>query len=231
MTALLHVTRARLSALRLGPAARVSLGLTALVIACLIVLDLFVGIFPDESLVLQQRERSSRQIAAEVATAIGSADAAALHHTLNHAVMREKQVLSAAVRRTDGDLLAQTGGHAQSWIAPKEQSDIDHVRVPLLVGGEDWANVEISFVRVRPRSAADWLRQPKVLLFLLLGGSVFVAFALYLRRVFEHLHIDNPTRLGPVDSELRAALAALEQARHQIENQNQELLRLRSRAP
>jgi hypothetical protein len=181
---------ARLSPLRLGLASRVSLGLTALVIACVLVLDFVVGIFPDDSVLREQRERSSRQIAAEVATALGSGDAGALHRTLNDAVMREKQVLSTAVRRTDGDLLAQTGGHAQSWIAPRERSDLDHVRVPLLVAGEDWANVEISFVGARPRSASDWLRQPKVQLLLLLGGSVFIAFTLYLRRVFEQLNLD-----------------------------------------
>jgi hypothetical protein len=229
VTAPLARTRARLSALRLGPAARVSLGLTALVIACVLVLDIFIGIFPDESLLREQRERSSRQIAAEAATAIASGDAGALHQMLNQAVMREKQVLSTAVRRTSGELVAQTGGHAQSWIAPKEQSDIDQVRVPLLVGGEDWANVEISFVRVRPRSASDWLRQPKLQLFLLLGGSVFVAFALYLRRVFEHLNFGNPSLAGHADTELRAAMAALQQSREHIEKQDEELKRLRSR--
>src|SRR3954469_17158979 len=88
---------------RLGPASRVSIGLVSLILGCLLALDLFFGVLPDQSTHLRQlRERTSRDIAAQVATTVASGDLGALHRELQQTVLREKQLLSVGVRRQDG---------------------------------------------------------------------------------------------------------------------------------
>jgi diguanylate cyclase (GGDEF)-like protein len=59
--------------------------------------------------------------------------------------------------------------------------------VPLLVSGERWGNVEISFRPSSPQTLGEWLLEPRVFLVLVLGVCAFVFFALYLRRVFHYL--------------------------------------------
>jgi diguanylate cyclase (GGDEF)-like protein len=188
MSRLRHVLQA-VRFLRVGPAARVAIGLCSIILACLLALDLVWDVLPDDTrLVKQLRERTSELLAMQAASTLGSADTRALARVLRDAVTRDGGILSVAVRRADGDLVAQAGDHARYWVPPPDaRSEIDHVRVPLQVPEGRWGDVEISFAPTSHGSIAAWLREPRVFLVLMLTVFSFVFFTLYLRRVFHYL--------------------------------------------
>jgi diguanylate cyclase (GGDEF)-like protein len=174
---------------RVGPAARVAIGLCSIILACLLALDLIWDVLPDDTrMVKQLRERTSELLAVQAAATLGSADSRALALVLRDTLARDPGIRSVAVRSADGHIVAQAGDHARHWVPPPDaRSEIDHVRVPLQVQEGRWGDVEISFEPTAESSIAGWLREPRVFLVLMLTGFSFVFFTLYLRRVFHYL--------------------------------------------
>ena len=172
-----------------GPAARVSLGLTSLVVSLLLAADLVFGLLPDQGAQLRDlRARISENLAVQTAALMEAGNPLALDRLLGEIIVREKNVLSVAVRRVDGHIMAQTGGHAASWMPPSSgSSKLDNVLVPLMMNGQEWGGVEVSFEPTTPNGVWPWLRQPSVLIVLLTGLGSFAGFTLYLRRVLAHL--------------------------------------------
>src|SRR5687767_11409902 len=120
----MSVMKKWLSAVRLfrvGPASRVAIGLTSIMLACLTALDLVWGVLPDDTpLTKQVRERTSELVALQSTVALGSNDPKSLPLVLHGALKRDPQVRSVALRRADGTIVAQAGDHAALW---KPQSD------------------------------------------------------------------------------------------------------------
>ena len=180
----------------MNPAMRVSLGLTSIMIVIVLTLDLVFGILPNQtSLIRQARERTCVSLAAQVAVTLGSSDFRLLQATLREAMLGDAKILSIAVRREDGAIVAQFGEHARHWRARENQrSTLENVRVPLQVGDQRWGSVEVSFPPATPQSLSEWLSQPIVLLISTLGLIGFLLFSIYLRRVLEHL---DPSKVIP----------------------------------
>ena len=175
--------------LALSPAARVSLGLTSLVVSMLLMADLVFGLLPDPNNQLRQlRARTAENMAIQMATQLEVGSPTALDRLFKEAMLRDKSVLSLALRRSDGQVMAQAGNHQTHWVAPKPgKSVLDHIQVPLDMSGRTWGAVEVSFERAAPDTVWRWLRQPSVFTVLLLGLGSFFGFTLYLRRVLAHL--------------------------------------------
>jgi diguanylate cyclase (GGDEF)-like protein/PAS domain S-box-containing protein len=176
-------------AFRIGPAARVAVGLTSIMLACLLALDLVWGVLPDETpLVKQVRERTSELLTLQTAGALSSPDPKTLPALLHESLKRETDVRSIGVRRADGALVAQAGDHANLWKpASQSRSDLDNVRVPLQLGDSHWGDVEVSFRPLHKGSVMGWLRDSRVFLVVMLAAFSAVFFSLYLRRVFHYL--------------------------------------------
>ena len=174
---------------RMGPASRISLGLSSLMVTCLLALDLTVGVMPDHNALTRQlRERISENLAAGAMAQMRSGNNNTLAKALQQSLKREPQLLSAAVRRADGQVIAQAGEHGRHWVVLEDgKSSTDHVRVPLLVYGQRWGDVELSFQPLAPQTALAWLREPTVFLVVVLGVVGFLVFSLYLRRVLDYL--------------------------------------------
>ena len=172
-----------------GPAARVSLGLTSLVVSLLLAADLVFGLLPDPNVQLRElRARISENLAVQTAALMEAGNPLALDRLFREVIVREKDVRSVAVRRGDGRIMAQAGDHANTWVpSASSSSGLDNVQVPLVMNGKDWGGVEVSFVRASPAGLWQWLRQPSVLIVLVLGLGSFAGFTLYLRRVLSHL--------------------------------------------
>ena len=147
---------------RMGPATRISLGLSSLMVTCLLALDFTFGVMPDNHALMRQlRERISENLAAQTVTLMEAGDHKMLARVLRHAVVRDTQLLSVGVRRVDGQIIAQAGEHARYWVALEDgRSDLDHIRVPLLVNAQRWGDVEVSFQPLMPQTAWEWLREP-----------------------------------------------------------------------
>ncbi len=174
---------------RIAPATRIAAGLIALILSSLLLLVIAVGLIPDrEAELLQSRKQSAEGIAVLMAQLLGNNDQQAVARALREVVAHRADLLSAAVRRSDGNLLVQVGEHTRHWVAPPAgQSTLDHARVALRAEGRHWADVELAFKPAHAGTWQRWLADPMLRLLAALGFGGFVAFSLYLRRVLSYL--------------------------------------------
>ena len=95
-----------------GPAARISLGLTSLVVSMVLAADLVFGLLPNQNDALRQmRARVAENLAVNVAMQMEAGDPRALDRMFQELLARDKDVVSVSVRRDDGRIMAQAGDH------------------------------------------------------------------------------------------------------------------------
>ena len=83
----------------LSPVARISLGLVALLLSLLMVVDMVFGLIPDRAkLVRDVRQQSSESLAVQVAVMLQAGDVSTLQRTLREVLERNKDLRSVAVR-------------------------------------------------------------------------------------------------------------------------------------
>ena len=165
-----------------------------------------LGLLPDaERPVLAGRRALCEAVAIQCALAAQKDDQSTLHTVIQALVLRNKDVLSAAVRRTNGKLLALAGNHAGDWALRKsETSTPDQVVIPIRQGKLAWGRVEIGFVPLEDTSWAGRLWGPGTRLLVFVTLSVFLAYAWYLKRTLTHL---DPAAVIP--ERVRATLDTL----------------------
>ena len=193
----------------LGPIVRVSLGLIALFTSLVMIADLFLGLLPQRAeLELRMRQRVVENVAAQTAVLLKSSDTQLLAKSLQQVMERNRDVLSVALRRSNGGIIAQRGDHARHWtMHESERSRWNHVQVSLYAGGKQWGTVEMAFVPAEPRSFLEWIREPVVLFYLALFVGGFLVCYVYLRRVMQYL---DPSTAVP--ERVRAAFDTLSDA-------------------
>ena len=179
----------------------VSLGLASL-ISSVLLLAFYLNIVPDRDGAIRiGRAALAEAIAASTSTFASQADAPRIQATLNFVVERNSDLLSAAVRKSDGVVIAEAGDHQKNWQdTPGSASTDSQVQVSILAGQKDWGRLELRF---RPLVAPGWrgiLQDPRIELtgFMVLCG--FIAFYFYLGRVLRQL---DPSRAVP--ARVRAA--------------------------
>jgi PAS domain S-box-containing protein len=192
--------------MRLGPVSRISLGLVSLVAFLVLTADMLFGLLPDYTEVARQvRKRTAESLAVQITALVQAEQYEILRRALHSVVSRDPDVLSIGVRRTDGDMVAETGNHQVYWVPPKDQkSTLTSVLVPISGPHGQWGRIEMAYKPMTPASASEWLRYPGVSLTLLLFTAGFGLFYLYLRRVLRSL---DPSAAIP--DRVRSAFDAL----------------------
>ncbi|HTS52723.1 MAG TPA: ATP-binding protein [Burkholderiales bacterium] len=179
----------------------VSLGLASL-ISSVLLLAFYLNIVPDRLGALRVgRAALAEAIAASTSTFASQADAARIQATLNFVVERNDDLLSAAVRKSDGAVVAQAGDHLKNWQDLPGSLSIDsQVQVPILAGQQEWGRLELRF---KPLIAPGWrgiFQDPRIELTGFMVLCSFFAFYFYLGRVLRQL---DPSRAVP--ARVRAA--------------------------
>lgn len=192
--------------MRLSPLARISVGLVSLTAFLLFGVDLFFHVFPDDiESARAVRKRVSETAAVQLTALIEKGDFETMQRTVDSVAARQTEILSAAVRASDGTVVARSGNHERQWIlAPGASSTLTNVVVPVYAGKDVWGQIEIAYPPVAPRTITGWLRHPIIIVmaFVVLGG--FVLYYWYIGRVLEHL---DPTAVIP--DRVRTALDSL----------------------
>lgn len=181
--------------IRLSPAIRISIGLVILIISILILAQA-LGLTPGtEKQKLELRKHISETMSNEATLAIVRGDDFLLKFLLDNSVARNNDILSAAVRRNDGIIVAETREHSRHWAeALPEGSTPTHVRIPIVIGGTKRANFEISYKPLADEKHPI-LRLPMfvvLLIFVSLAG--FLGIWLYIKRA---LHYLDPSAVVP----------------------------------
>ncbi len=180
---------------RISTKFRVALGQVGL-ITSLLLIAMLLGLIPDH----QTEIRHGRAVLAEaivVRTApfITPADIQGLNGILDVFVERNDDLLSAAVRRQDGNCVVVIGDHEENWQPmPGEFSSDSQVRVPMFSGDARWGQLELKF-KTRNQFMGFNIAQSHVIpLILFISFFSFIVFYLYLGKMLKHL---DPTSAIP----------------------------------
>jgi len=108
-------------------------------VCSVLLLAIYLEIVPDRITAIRMgRGALAESIAASTSTAASQADAARIQATLNFIVERNQDLLSAAVTKSDGTVVAQVGDHSANWQdLPGSYSIDSQVQVPILAGQDE----------------------------------------------------------------------------------------------
>lgn len=196
----------KLPSIRLATAARISLGLVALAASLFVMFDMLFGLLPDDAdMVRKLRQHAAQSVATQALAFLETNNNDGLRDVLVRATHDEDHIISAAVRRANGELVAQAGNPVELRSpGTNDRSTLTHVRVPILAGQRLWGHLDLNFAPTGLETFRGWLLRPRVLLTFILAATMLLAFYLYLRRVLLHL---DPAKAIP--ERVRAAFDTL----------------------
>lgn len=184
---------------------RISIGLVGIVVTSILT-AMLIGLLPDRHrATMEGRAALSESIALNSSVLAILNEPEALRTVLTSNVERNVGLLSAAIRKTSGELLIEAGNHEEYWeLNSAARSTENQIRVPIRDGQAPWGTVELRF---RPLAGEGWigvLGHPWVLLLSFVCASCLLGFAYYLQRMLKHL---DPSRAVP--TRVRSALDSL----------------------
>lgn len=122
-------------------------------------------------------------------------------------VGRNPEILSAAVRRADGRLLAAAGDHASQWGDGRGKgSTPTHMRVPVAMGSTPWGTIEVRFRPLGGSRALPYLGGSLFPLIAFVGSTGTLATSLYLRSALRPSASSWSRRSGVVPDRVRQTL-------------------------
>lgn len=176
--------------LKLSPAVRITLGIVALTLGLLIFADL-LGFIPDSKRhAVEQRQKFSEMLSIQAAIALKSNNQIAVQSLLWSAVKRNENVLSAAIRRRDGVLLASEGNHKEHWNENAANSTTQ-LSLSVTQGTGTSSILELTFTPIESKPILGFFSTG------ILGLSIFVilfgsgSYWFFLRRSLKYLDPSN----------------------------------------
>jgi PAS domain S-box-containing protein len=164
---------------------RISIGLASLTVSLLLSAHA-LGLLPDrDGAVLDGRKALCENLAVTCSLAAQSDDLPTIRAALRAVVERNRDVVSAAIRRPDGSLLARAGGHPARAAGSKARASTPTAMyVPITRNRTAWGTLEVRYRPLAGHWLADYLGGSLLPLaaFMALGG--FVATRFYLVSVF-----------------------------------------------
>jgi diguanylate cyclase (GGDEF)-like protein/PAS domain S-box-containing protein len=182
-----------------------AIGLSSVTLSMVLIAGL-LGLIPDrDRAVMEGRGRLCESAAVSFTLLAEENQFDRVRLGLEAIVNRNPELLTAAVRRTDGEIVARVGDHEALWNDPKLKNLIGaQMEVPIMHNDEPWGTLEFSF---EPLSRAGWLgiwESSAVRLPFFLAITCGLGTWFYLRRVLKYL---DPTRVVP--GRVRQALDTL----------------------
>ena len=184
---------------------RIGIGIASLTMSVLFIAQTF-GLVPDvPKAILDGRKVLCENVAVECSLAAQHDGVPVMKAVLTALKSRDPAILSGAVRRTSGKLLAEVGAHQAAWDAETgEHSPGTHVEVPIFQGKQRWGTVEIRFTPLEASGWRAWLVNPNLRLIAFVTSAGFLLHLWYLKRTLRHL---DPSSVIP--DRVRATLDTL----------------------
>ena len=189
----------------LNTKAHVAIGLASLTTS-LVLGAVFLGLVPDRiGAIREGRVVLAESLAANSTALVTQQDMARLDATMKLLLKRNHDILSAAIRKSDGVPVVLAGDHQRHWtLRPADNSSDTELQVPIFEGSQRWGQLEL---RYKPLITPGWrgqLETPLVKLLAFIGFASLIVFYLYLSKVLRHL---DPSQAIP--GRVRAALDTL----------------------
>jgi len=184
---------------------RIALTLAGLTVGVFLSAHL-LGLVPDEeAAVMRGRSSLCESIAISFSTMVQRGDVRSMERSLEAIQQRNSNIVSAGIRRADGEFVVQLCDHASHWQDPPEgRSTETHMYVPITCGNEPWGTVEVLFQPLNKSFLWGSFGHPVIALGLYVACSCVIVFLLFLRKILRHL---DPSRVVP--DRVRTALDTL----------------------
>ncbi|MCP4377994.1 MAG: sensor domain-containing diguanylate cyclase [bacterium] len=191
--------------LKASPVVRISLGLVMLTASILFAADL-IGLLPNRTAgVLDSRRKFCESLAVLCSVSAGKDDITTIHTTIRVVVERNDDILSAAFRGVDRQILASSDDHEAQWSgASEEGSTPTHVRVPIFKGDVRWATFEVCFSEITPGVFTSISQNPLFGLLLFVIPVAMIVYRYFMKKTLRYL---DPSSVVP--ERVRSALDAL----------------------
>lgn len=175
--------------ININPAVKISIGLTSLIVAWMILMDIFIGLWPDQArLEKELRIKTSESLAFQSAMLLQAGDVKLIEKTFSATIQNNPNINSIAIRKVQGQIILQSGNHEYYWKPSSDRkSTLDFIHVAIKTDNQLWGNLEIAFKAKLPNSFFNWLSHPRILSLILLIIGGLVLYSLYLRRTFIYL--------------------------------------------
>jgi len=181
--------------IRITPAIRLSVGLIVLVISILLLAQALGLTSGTEKQQFEIRKQIAETLAAQINLAVSRGDDGLIRDLMSTAIERNSDMRSAAIRKTDGEVLIETSNHEEYWKgAEAKVSTPTHMRFPLIINSVTRANTEITFTTLSSETHPLFHIPTFIVLIIFVAISGFVGFWLYIRRVLKHL---DPSSVVP----------------------------------
>ncbi|MEQ9638705.1 MAG: response regulator [Alphaproteobacteria bacterium] len=191
--------------LRGRPKFQIALGLSSIVVS-LLLLAAMVGLIPDRTQAIADGHAAlAESIAVNSSIFITQSDLKRMRVSLDLVVTRNDDLVAAAVRRKDGEVLVQVDDHKPlPWIEELLHGRLASVSVPIYEGKDEWGEVALTFRIGAPTGWYAFMLSPVALLAAALSVVSFLCFYFYLGIALKQL---DPSQAVP--DRVRSALDTL----------------------
>jgi diguanylate cyclase (GGDEF)-like protein/putative nucleotidyltransferase with HDIG domain len=174
--------------MKVSTATRLSISLVALTLSVLLAAQ-SIGMMPDPAdAALKGRKDLCESLAVGCSMAAQRGDLGAIRDMAGAILSHDKDLLSLGLRRADGQLLVDMGGHVGRWqLKPGERSNDSFVQVPIFQRDQQWGTLEICFKPLHGHGFLGFLGHPVLRLLLFTSALAYVAYLLYLRKTLRYL--------------------------------------------
>ncbi len=188
------------------PLLRISIGLVSMTISFLLIADALVGLVPEEGQqAFKYRASLSEALAVQYSELAQNGDVRTINVAMHNLVMRDPDILSAALLNAADTLLVKAGAHDQHWVQPPgDQSTLNHIQVPIFDGEVHWGTLQLAFRSTEGTGLWWHLTRPWVKFLGAVAVFGFLGYLLYMKRTLRHL---DPSAVIP--QRVKAALDVL----------------------
>jgi PAS domain S-box-containing protein len=180
---------------RISARTRIVVGQIALLVSALM-LAIALGLVPNtRNSVVQGRAALCEAIAVNASILATRNDPTGLQAALQGVVNRNPDIISAALRTSDGSLIASVGEHQTNWHNAKGAEAADSlVFVPIRADDKPWGKIEVRFQPLSRGGFLGVITSPSWRLVGFVTGICFVMYWMYLRKMLQHL---DPSKVVP----------------------------------
>ncbi|MGH7146573.1 MAG: ATP-binding protein [Nitrospiraceae bacterium] len=194
--------------MRVTPLVWVSFGLISLTTSVLMAGDWLVDLVPNrDRQVFEHRRDLAESLAVQYSALTEREQIETVKFAMETLVKRIPDIISLALLRKNGTVVAQVGEHAQEWVQPPgEESTLEFFQVPIYSGDQPWGVLQVEFRKTNVSGLQRFLADPWVRFLAFVTVAGFVGYLLFLKRTLRQL---DPS--GIIPTRVKYALDALTQ--------------------
>lgn len=173
----------------INPLVRITLGLVSVTLILVLAGDYVLQLTTDQSGVdVRQHEKVAKTLALQFSPLAETNNTETIGKTMEALVERNRDVLSTALRGSDGKLITSAGDHEKHWQSPGAGvTTLTHADVPLMVNSREWGTVEISFAGQRDSLIPFLTTDPLIRFLMFITASACMGYFFFMKRTLTHL--------------------------------------------